>query len=247
MIEERGFVYGTTSQNDPGNVAPQQSGYSDYISEDVDLASGEFKLPLDTPSPGTTYYFRAFAKFFGQYKYGQENSFTTPVLDIPINGYCIDGGDVKVVFTTNVPAYGRVRYWDVVSPNIVFETPEGPLTRYHMLQLPGATIDNIYEYEVIARDVNNTEYVQEGCSDIIVVAIISKVLLFTRQRFFQPFSYAEQSAIIHEFETSILQEPREEEDSDNFGVTIDDESVIINDEAPVAHEFETDFDYNITS
>jgi len=75
--DKRGFVYGTTSQSDPGNVAPAVSGYDSYEEETGSFGTGAFTGSLTSLDPNTTYYVRAHAHNSAGYSYGAEVSFTT--------------------------------------------------------------------------------------------------------------------------------------------------------------------------
>ncbi|GAH81330.1 unnamed protein product, partial [marine sediment metagenome] len=73
----RGIVYGTTSQGDPGNVAPAVSGYDSYEEEAGSFGTGAFTGALTSLEPKTTYYVRAYAHNSAGYSYGAEVSLTT--------------------------------------------------------------------------------------------------------------------------------------------------------------------------
>jgi len=79
--DKRGIVYGTTSQGDPGNVAPAVSGYDSYEEETGSFGTGAFTQALTSLEPKTTYYVRAYAHNSAGYSYGNEVSFTTLVAD----------------------------------------------------------------------------------------------------------------------------------------------------------------------
>lgn len=79
--DERGFVWGTTSQSAPGDVAPASAGYDDYETETGTFVTGTFDYPLSGLTPSTTYYARAYAHSSVGYAYGDEISFTTE--DVP--------------------------------------------------------------------------------------------------------------------------------------------------------------------
>jgi len=75
--DERGFVYGLTSEGNPGDVAPSVSGYDSYIEETGSFGIGAFTGALSSLEPKTTYYVRAYAHNSAGYSYGDEVSFTT--------------------------------------------------------------------------------------------------------------------------------------------------------------------------
>lgn len=74
---ERGFVYDTSSQSDPGNTSPANSSYSSVENETGTFGTGTFSLTIDSLSSSTTYYVRAYAENSEGYSYGSEVSFTT--------------------------------------------------------------------------------------------------------------------------------------------------------------------------
>ncbi|MEX2368917.1 MAG: H-type lectin domain-containing protein [Candidatus Paceibacterota bacterium] len=75
--DERGFVYSTSSQSDPGNTAPGSSTYSNFENETGSFGTGSFSLGLSDLSGDTTYYVRAYAHNSRGYSYGGQVSFTT--------------------------------------------------------------------------------------------------------------------------------------------------------------------------
>lgn len=74
---ERGFVYGTEALSNPGNTAPDQTGYTDFVSEVGTFTVGQFTLLLDSLNSDTVYYFRAYAKNDQGYSYGELKDFQT--------------------------------------------------------------------------------------------------------------------------------------------------------------------------
>lgn len=75
--DKRGIVYGTTSQGDPGDVAPGASGYDDFEEETNSFGTGPFTRTLTGLDSKRTYYARAYAHNSAGYSYGGEVSFTT--------------------------------------------------------------------------------------------------------------------------------------------------------------------------
>lgn len=70
-VTKRGFVYGLTSQSNPGNVAPGASGYDSYEEETPGpYAIGEYTLDLTGLTQNKLYYYRAFAQNTDGYDYG---------------------------------------------------------------------------------------------------------------------------------------------------------------------------------
>lgn len=76
-IDQRGIVYSTSTQSDPGNLSPGSSGYSSYIEESGSFSTGTFTESITGLIPNTTYYVRAYAHNSLGYSYGSEVSFTT--------------------------------------------------------------------------------------------------------------------------------------------------------------------------
>lgn len=76
-VTRRGFVYSTTSRNDPGNVAPASSGYSGDANDTGTFTEGVYTKSITGLSNNTTYYVRAYAQNAIGYGYGNEVSFTT--------------------------------------------------------------------------------------------------------------------------------------------------------------------------
>lgn len=75
--DSRGFVYGTTTQSDPGDTAPASSGYDDYTTESGDFSAGVFTGSITSLTSEQTYYIRAWAHNSEGYSYGAEQTFTT--------------------------------------------------------------------------------------------------------------------------------------------------------------------------
>ena len=75
--DHRGFVYGTSSEDNPGDVAPGSSGYDDYEDESGSFGVGAFALSLTGLSSEQKYYVRAYAHNSEGYSYGDEIDFTT--------------------------------------------------------------------------------------------------------------------------------------------------------------------------
>lgn len=82
----RGFVYGTSSESDPGNVAPGSSAYDAYTSESGTFSTGVFDAGVSGLTPETTYYVRAWAQNSAGYAYGDEISFATLAIMYAISG-----------------------------------------------------------------------------------------------------------------------------------------------------------------
>lgn len=76
-VTRRGFVWSTTSRNDPGDQSPGDSTYEDNVSQSGSFDTGTFSLSISGLDPGETYYYRAFAENSEGFAYGDEESFTT--------------------------------------------------------------------------------------------------------------------------------------------------------------------------
>ncbi len=75
--DKRGFVYGTTSQSDPGNTAPASSGYDTFWEDSAGpFSTGSFSTSLTDLTSSATYYVRAYAHNSIGYSYGAEVHFT---------------------------------------------------------------------------------------------------------------------------------------------------------------------------
>lgn len=108
--DERGFVWDTGSQGDPGNSAPGASGYADNATTVGSYGVAEF-THYETPLvSGDEYFFRACAHNSIGWDYGAEKSFTTLELvlwfqpiAIILNTSVVDGvadagsSDVKII------------------------------------------------------------------------------------------------------------------------------------------------------
>jgi len=101
---ERGFVWGTTTQADPGDTAPNVSGYDDYFTEEGDFGVSTFEKMILDLEPGTTYYVRAYSKNTVGYGYGDEITFTTEwypptITEINPPGILTNVSDVTITLT----------------------------------------------------------------------------------------------------------------------------------------------------
>lgn len=75
---DRGFVWDTSSHNLVSeNVTPAASGYTNSFADTGTFTTGAFDNTIGGLVAGTTYYFRAFAKNYIGYGYGEELSFET--------------------------------------------------------------------------------------------------------------------------------------------------------------------------
>jgi hypothetical protein len=75
--DKRGFVYGSGSHDNPGNVAPASSGYGSSTESSGSYGTGAFSSAISGLSNGTVYYYRPFAHNSAGYTYGDEVNFTT--------------------------------------------------------------------------------------------------------------------------------------------------------------------------
>jgi hypothetical protein len=74
---KRGFVYDLSSQSDPGDVAPNISGYDNVAEEKGNFRADSFDIDLSSLLKNTQYYIRAFAHNKYGYSYSSETDFTT--------------------------------------------------------------------------------------------------------------------------------------------------------------------------
>ncbi len=121
--DERGFVYGLTSiPTDPGDVAPEDSGYDEHVEEFGSYGVGSFTIQLRNLNSGKPYYVRAFAHNVWGYSYGEEvwvmASDTTNVLlpnsdaSVGIRFDSSPGGGYPRVGGGSIPHYALVRQKD---------------------------------------------------------------------------------------------------------------------------------------
>lgn len=101
--DERGFVYGTSSEADPGDTAPDDSDYTNYTLESGTFSEGVFDAALSSLTPDTTYYVRAWAHNSDGYSYGDEVSFSTDALIygiggvVTLNGVGVEAATVRCI------------------------------------------------------------------------------------------------------------------------------------------------------
>jgi len=100
--DEEGFVWGTTTQGDPGDVAPASAGYDDYFTDSGSFGTGVFDHAVTGLSPSTTYYVRAYAHSADGYSYGTEVSFDTdatpPFRFTNLPGVVYDPDDTQTIY-----------------------------------------------------------------------------------------------------------------------------------------------------
>lgn len=82
--DKRGFVYDTSSQSLPGNVAPASSGYASSVESTGSFGTGAYTNGISGLTGGQTYYARAYSHNSGGYSYGSEVSFTTAIISITL-------------------------------------------------------------------------------------------------------------------------------------------------------------------
>jgi len=82
-VDERGFVWDTTSHGGPGDTAPSSSAYASSWTETGTFSTGTYIHDETTLSENTTYYYRGVAHNGDGWGYGDEVSFTTPELAAP--------------------------------------------------------------------------------------------------------------------------------------------------------------------
>lgn len=104
-LDERGFVWGTSTLGDPGNVAPASTSYDDYWTETGSYWMGQFQHTPTTLVGSTTYYYRSCGNNEAGWSYGDEESFTTcllpgaPTILSPTDGET--GVETDVTITAN--------------------------------------------------------------------------------------------------------------------------------------------------
>jgi hypothetical protein len=76
MTTRKGFVYDTTSHDNPENISPESSDY-EFVVDVGGLEDGEFEETVLNLESNTTYFYRAFGYDEETYIYGDEESFTT--------------------------------------------------------------------------------------------------------------------------------------------------------------------------
>lgn len=100
--DERGFVWGTTTLGDPGNVAPADTDYDANFDDTGTFTAETFAHSISSLTPETTYYYRAFAHNAGGYVYGDEVSFdtsATPTFRFTnLPGIVFDEDDTTTIF-----------------------------------------------------------------------------------------------------------------------------------------------------
>jgi len=75
FFDTRGFVFGTASLADPGDVAPAVSGYGSYTSETGSFGLGSFSDVLANLTVGVAYFVRSWVHNVNGYVYGNEVTF----------------------------------------------------------------------------------------------------------------------------------------------------------------------------
>lgn len=102
-LDEVGFVFGTTSQTDPGDTAPGVSTYDSYVSTAGTFSLEEFLKTVSGLTPQTTYYIRAYGHSTS-YGYGDEVVFETEAYPPTILSINPPGAVLDTV--VNVTIYG---------------------------------------------------------------------------------------------------------------------------------------------
>lgn len=100
--DERGFVWDTTSQSDPGDTSPTNSSYSSSWTETGTFGTGNFSNTETGLTEGTTYYYRAGAHNSAGWSYGSESSFTTPpAAPSNLSASVVSGDQIDLAWTDN--------------------------------------------------------------------------------------------------------------------------------------------------
>lgn len=102
VFDTRGFVFGTVSFANPGNVAPSLSGYAGYTSVLGSFGIGSYSDILATLLSGTKYFVRFWVHNSAGYLYADEVSFLTstpyrvPFTNLP--GITFNVGDTSTIY-----------------------------------------------------------------------------------------------------------------------------------------------------
>ncbi len=75
--DKRGFVYGLISEPDPGDVAPDASGYDSHDEETGSFGTGSFTLTISSLTASRVYYLRAYTHNSYGYHYSSEMAVLT--------------------------------------------------------------------------------------------------------------------------------------------------------------------------
>jgi len=126
---ERGFVWGTTTQSTPGNVAPASTTYDDYVTETGTFSAGTFTGTLDGLIAATTHYVRAYARNATGYAYGNEKQFVT--ITAP-NAPSLTTTPATVLATTSATLNGNI-----VDEGVAAVTEQGFVYDTRSISLPG--------------------------------------------------------------------------------------------------------------
>jgi len=164
----RGFVWETSSLEDPGDTQPSSSSYSDYWTESGSFSTGTFNHGITSLNPGVTYYFRAFAHNTAGWSYGSELNFTTDA--IPPNVTTQSATDIT---TTSAIGHGTITatggasinehgvcWSELENPTIADDhTEEGAIgTGSFISSITGLTPGHTYYYRAYATNSAGTSY-----------------------------------------------------------------------------------------
>lgn len=107
-VDIRGFVWGTSTQGEPGNAtAPAASGYDTYWTEvgNFTTEAYDYTTALGNLTEGTCYYFRAVAHSCDGYKYGGELTLLTkPEAPSALTVTAKDEGSISLSWTKGAGA-----------------------------------------------------------------------------------------------------------------------------------------------
>jgi len=79
-LDERGFVWDTSSNGDPGDTSPANSAYaSNWTETNGPYGTGTYSYDETSLTYGTTYYYRAVGHNSEGWSYGDEVQFNTEV------------------------------------------------------------------------------------------------------------------------------------------------------------------------
>lgn len=148
----RGFVWGTTT-------SPVLGGGSEH--EDAISGEGSFAFKIESLSPATTYYVRAFAQNLAAIKYGNEITFSTKATPMvttnPVSGLSntsVTGGGTVVVMGDAITEWGII--WSSgTEPTVGTKIPKTPVSQggTFTIQINGLAPNstyNIWAYTISA-------------------------------------------------------------------------------------------------
>lgn len=102
---ERGFVWGTTTQANPGNTQPSLTAYDSYWTEVGSFGIAAFLVGASSLDEGELYYFRACAASVSGWAYGAEEKFLTkPIEPAGATAVNISAGTIRLTWVKGTGA-----------------------------------------------------------------------------------------------------------------------------------------------